>query len=328
MARNIPQDITRDDVLNAIDAFEGGTVQHNFHESEKYDLLHDGKRYPPKAILGIAARRSAGRVLEPSEFSAGESSACFRVLRSLDFTVSLKPEFQAGEGSDWSDEEIDAAVAAYLAMLRDEISGKPFNKAEVNRQLRHDSLTQRTKGSVEFRMQNISAVLQGLKRRWISGYKPAANVGSDVTGRIVASLRRLEAFKNEDVLPESDPVALEQRVKRNRLLPMAQQPEGAKAPKKVTRNAEQFERDPRVKAWVLQQAKGKCELCACDAPFLDEDGLPFLEVHHIIPLAYGGEDVVSNAVALCPNCHRRCHHGSDRKDVAVKLKNTAEKRGL
>lgn len=36
---------------------------------------------------------------------------------------------------------------------------------------------------------------------------------------------------------------------------------------------------------------------------------PYLEVHHIIFLAQGGDDTVDNAEALCPNCHRRKHYG-------------------
>ncbi len=75
MAKNIPADISQQDVLEAIRAFSYGSVVHKFHESEKYDLIHDGNRYPPKAILGIAAKRIMGRVLEPSEFSGGESSS-------------------------------------------------------------------------------------------------------------------------------------------------------------------------------------------------------------------------------------------------------------
>ena len=323
MAKNIPEDITRQDVLEAIAAFSDGSVQHNFHESEKFDLLHDGERYPPKAILGIAARRIAGHVLEPSDFSGGEGSPCFRILRRCGFTISLKPEFESVEGSDWSNAEIDAAVSAYLSMLRDEIEGKEFSKADVNHKLRTTALTTRTKGSVEYRMQNISSVLNGLHRRWIAGYKPATNVGTEVTRKIVASLERLEVLASEDAIPDSDPIALERKVRRNRLVPQTQKPEGATAPKKVTRSAEQYERDPRVKAWVLQNANGKCQLCGNDAPFSDDFGLPFLEVHHVIPLANGGDDVVSNAVALCPNCHRRSHHGADRAQISLTLLKTA-----
>ena len=45
------------------------------------------------------------------------------------------------------------------------------------------------------------------------------------------------------------------------------------------------------------------------APFNKPTGEPFLEVHHVIGLAEGGPDIVENAVALCPNCHREAHHG-------------------
>ena len=40
-----------------------------------------------------------------------------------------------------------------------------------------------------------------------------------------------------------------------------------------------------------------------------KDSSPYLEVHHIHLLAEGGDDSVDNARALCPNCHRKAHHG-------------------
>ena len=70
-----------------------------------------------------------------------------------------------------------------------------------------------------------------------------------------------------------------------------------------------YKRSPYVVAEVLLRANGKCQSCRCDAPFLKEDGTPFLEVHHIEWLSKGGEDTVENAIALCPNCHRQAHYG-------------------
>jgi 5-methylcytosine-specific restriction enzyme A len=71
-----------------------------------------------------------------------------------------------------------------------------------------------------------------------------------------------------------------------------------------------FARSPHVAAEVLERAAGRCERCAKAAPFLRaRDGTPYLEVHHRIRLADGGFDTVDNAIALCPNCHRECHHG-------------------
>ncbi|HCO7629558.1 TPA: HNH endonuclease [Escherichia coli] len=70
-----------------------------------------------------------------------------------------------------------------------------------------------------------------------------------------------------------------------------------------------YKRSPYVVAEVLLRANGKCQSCRCDAPFLKEDGTPFLEVHHIEWLSKGGEDSVENAIVLCPNCHRQAHYG-------------------
>jgi len=28
-----------------------------------------------------------------------------------------------------------------------------------------------------------------------------------------------------------------------------------------------------------------------------------------VPLSEGGEDTLENAIALCPNCHRKMHYG-------------------
>lgn len=71
-----------------------------------------------------------------------------------------------------------------------------------------------------------------------------------------------------------------------------------------------FDRNPDVVAEVLDRAGGYCERCGSSAPFIRKsNGTPYLEVHHKIQLAKGGDDTVSNSQALCPNCHRELHHG-------------------
>jgi 5-methylcytosine-specific restriction protein A len=78
--------------------------------------------------------------------------------------------------------------------------------------------------------------------------------------------------------------------------------------KSVTTTA--YIRNPHVVAAVLSRAAGKCEACMNGAPFnRKSDGSPYLEVHHKTQLASGGDDTVENAIALCPNCHRRHHYG-------------------
>lgn len=81
-------------------------------------------------------------------------------------------------------------------------------------------------------------------------------------------------------------------------------------PEKVQTVSQSFRRNPDVVVEVLSRAKGICESCGKPAPFLRaRDGRPFLEIHHVVTLANGGTDTVENAIALCPNCHRKKHHG-------------------
>lgn len=83
-----------------------------------------------------------------------------------------------------------------------------------------------------------------------------------------------------------------------------------KKPSTITVLTEAYRRNPDVVAEVLFRADGKCERCTKPAPFLrTKDRTPYLEVHHIVQLAKGGEDTVENAMALCPNCHRELHFG-------------------
>ena len=91
---------------------------------------------------------------------------------------------------------------------------------------------------------------------------------------------------------------------------LARLAEAPRLPGRVEVRRREFRRNPDVIAEVLLRARGRCEGCRRKAPFVRRsDGSPYLEIHHEITLAEGGEDTVDNATALCPNCHRRRHHG-------------------
>jgi hypothetical protein len=89
---------------------------------------------------------------------------------------------------DWSDEQNDAIVADYFAMLADDIVGRPYSKAEHNRVLQ--AVIDRPRGSIEYKHQNISAVLKGLGEDWIPGYKPAFNFQGSLVDAVVRWLER------------------------------------------------------------------------------------------------------------------------------------------
>jgi Domain of unknown function (DUF3883) len=89
---------------------------------------------------------------------------------------------------DWTDEQNNAIVADYFAMLNDDVAGRPYSKAGHNRSLQQ--VTGRPRGSIEYKHQNISAVLKGLGEEWISGYKPAFNFQGSLVDAVVRWLDR------------------------------------------------------------------------------------------------------------------------------------------
>lgn len=83
-----------------------------------------------------------------------------------------------------------------------------------------------------------------------------------------------------------------------------------KRPQAVEARTTVYIRNPDVAAEVLARSKGYCESCGHQAPFIRaSNGSPYLEVHHRIRLADGGDDTIENALAMCPNCHRMAHYG-------------------
>jgi hypothetical protein len=73
-------------------------------------------------------------------------------------------------GTDWTADEVAVLLGSYFLMLADELAGRPYSKKEHF--LGVMKLIGRTKGSVEFKHQNVSAVLDEIGLPWIQGYKP------------------------------------------------------------------------------------------------------------------------------------------------------------
>lgn len=86
--------VNRADVLRAIKEHdrlgpERFFSEHGFAPTTTYELAWEGRRYPPKAILGTAYEFATGERLGSSDFEGGKSGAV-RVLGQLGFTVQEK----------------------------------------------------------------------------------------------------------------------------------------------------------------------------------------------------------------------------------------------
>jgi 5-methylcytosine-specific restriction enzyme A len=217
----------------------------------------------------------------------------------------------------WIDEELKASVEAYVEMQRNERAGQLIVKKQY-----YKKLVERfghSEQAFEARMQNISYVLSLMGRRWMTGLKPAKNIEPLVAAQIEQLLEQTSGQKAAPV------AAFEITVREAAEQKDLPKPTGNDRPERRRISIAQFRRDPSVKAWVLQQAGGICESCEKPAPFQGLDGLPYLELHYVQDLADGGADAVSNAVALCPNCHREIHHGANAHAVEAWLYDTVQR---
>lgn len=92
-----------------------------------------------------------------------------------------------------------------------------------------------------------------------------------------------------------------------------------------------FKRDRQVTINALNHASFKCEIDPQHKTFIrKKDSLPYMEAHHLIPMAFQNEfeyslDTEENIVSLCSNCHNEIHYGKNNKELITVLYNKREK---
>jgi hypothetical protein len=109
-------------------------------------------------------------------------------------------------GEDWTDQENDAIVADYFAILLEELSGRRPNKAAHNRALQ--AAISRGRGSIEFKHCNVSAAFKAFGLPQIDGYKPRFNFQASLEEAVARWLARhpdwfIEARNPADSMQET-----------------------------------------------------------------------------------------------------------------------------
>jgi 5-methylcytosine-specific restriction protein A len=216
---------------------------------------------------------------------------------------------------EWSDDELRTVAYEYFHVLREQEAGRGAVKQRAVDTV-HDLHPHRTKHAVDARLRYFSQVLKARGLPWVRGWNPPTSQASLSTGASASIWRVVEPLLAEELPdvagPTEDlPEVWRRAARMTWISPGSPPPVGQQRPERGSTEVARFVRDPAVVAWVSAQARGCCEGCGGRAPFISAAGAPYLEVHHVRRLADGGSDTVTNAVALCPNCHRRCHHCAD-----------------
>jgi len=145
-------------------------------------------------------------------------------------------------GTNWQSDELDAIVEDYFGMLAADLSGRPYVKSRHSAALM--ARIGRTHRSVEFKHQNISAVLEELGMPWIPGYKPKRNYQNAIFGAIDRYLTQhpnvLESAGTSPVAPtETSSVFVEPPTLRPGEIPIP------RALERLARKFDPVERDHR-----------------------------------------------------------------------------------
>jgi len=349
------RNISRAHIEQAIHDFNG-SAHHGFGESTDYDLIVQGKRYPPKAILGLAGKYALGRVLVPDDFSGGDESTCFRILREHGFEVGPKEvpfvHFEIGKAYSRGEDihkpfggqmrgGICTPKSVPAVFLFTGKSGDQFGYVDKwtedheyytfagegqegdmtmkggNRAIRDHAADGRA-------LHLFEALGKGQPIRYMGqfdcmGHREIPGVDKNGAAR---TLLIFDLAPHVEFKPTADPVLLDELTKKLASKHWTSPPQGQQKPEKTSlEGSVAYKRDPEVRAYVLSLADGRCELCGQAAPFRDLSGSWFLEVHHVVHLAQGGADTPNNAVALCPNCHRRLHYSVDAPMAIQSLHN-------
>ena len=81
--------ITKESILKAIESIDNNVVLRNGRESIEYDLIFNGKRYPPILILSEANKELGGEALTINDFGNSAKRA-FSILENFNFIVEKK----------------------------------------------------------------------------------------------------------------------------------------------------------------------------------------------------------------------------------------------
>ena len=194
--------------------------------------------------------------------------------------------------NEWTEEELAAAVDAYRRMEAQLASGSKTDKASVYRELA--SLHGRTPKAWEYRMQNISHVLDQANEAWLPGLRPAANVGT----KVEAILTRLLG-DSVNAASLVDGTTKQQLAKAMRVaessgsyLPVAATDDRQRVLASIVRRRGQ----PAFRRALLDAYGGRCAMTGCDA-------VDALEAAHIHPYFGQASNVASNGLLLRADVH-------------------------
>ena len=91
--------VHRAHVEKALADLDAGASPAGFRDSTTYDVIHQGRPYPPKQLIALALKHATGKVVTGDDFGGGEGTAYFRRLREMRFLITEQVDVHVRGGS-------------------------------------------------------------------------------------------------------------------------------------------------------------------------------------------------------------------------------------
>lgn len=196
--------------------------------------------------------------------------------------------------SGWTQEELAAAVDAYRWMEQRVAQGHGINKAQVYRELseRHG----RSPKSWEYRMQNISYLLQQLGQPRLDGLRPAANVGPTITGQLTPLLQTTDQLAELSSLSNAIQRELEEEERLAEAAHAFSPTNAEDQRRRVVASIVRRRGQPAFRKALLAAYDSRCSVTGCDL-------VEVLEAAHVYPYKNEATNSVTNGLLLRGDVH-------------------------
>lgn len=331
----IPIEITREDILNALKEIDqvGWDKKNN---SIKYDLVFEGKRYPPKIVVKYAHKHAFGTPLDVSEFSGGEDSTNV-FFAEKKYEIDLKPKASKSLILEkiYSREDLKSQFKINDATIKNGIF-KPMEFSSVwlfvteektpdriqykdhfdDYVLKFEGQTQRRTDHllIDHEKEGNEILVFYRKKRdefpnYGFKYLGSFTYHSHVSDESAPGPTRFLLYPIDLMVPDDDKPATGVSEKISSYGPLV---EG----KERSRIQTYYERNPKLRIKAIEIHGTTCVVCGFDfGKTYGQFGEGYIEIHHMTPHAsIKGEreiDPKTDLIPVCSNCHRMIHRPRD-----------------
>jgi 5-methylcytosine-specific restriction enzyme A len=323
----IPNQITKSHIIQAIEEIKKNDIPQR-RESTKFDLLYEGKAYPPKYVISLACKYATGEELSRDDFSGGDESN--RFLKKHLFDVVPKRRRYPTESYSWTIHSESIAVKRmdrssflhsgtgiphdikFFFQVEDLVEDQKqetslfFRGTAFPAHFQLDAQLQRVR---LFWKSDFASLVKGIFPEWYSAFAAKGEMQEE-ENRPLLRFQRLpdqdSAYEIEFIVPEE----IDRDIDADRVEEGKEEYRTEGAVRKYY--GKRYERDPANRKKAIELHGTKCAACGFDFEgHYGSRGKGFIEVHHTQPLSEVGKEKVidpqSDLVPVCSNCHRMIH---------------------